>query len=70
MNYISPNIPANVLRRFFIVSSASSATEADKEPWRENPDRCGTSGALGTEVELTVELCEAENQVTVGYIKI
>lgn len=25
-SYISPNIPANVLRRFFIVSSASSAT--------------------------------------------
>lgn len=27
-SYMSPNIPANVLRRFFIVSSASSATDA------------------------------------------
>ena len=26
-SYMSPNIPANVLRKFFIVSSASSATE-------------------------------------------
>lgn len=26
-SYISPNIPANVLRRFFIVSSASSTTD-------------------------------------------
>lgn len=26
-SYISPNIPANVLRKFFIVSSASSTTE-------------------------------------------
>lgn len=27
-SYISPNMPANVLRRFFIVSSASSTTDA------------------------------------------
>lgn len=26
-SYMSPNMPANVLRRFFMVSSASSATE-------------------------------------------
>lgn len=26
-SYISPNMPANVLRRFFIVSSASSTTD-------------------------------------------
>lgn len=26
-SYMSPNIPANVLRRFFIVSSASSTTD-------------------------------------------
>lgn len=34
-SYISPNMPANVLRRFFIVSSASSATEVcDCVGWR------------------------------------
>lgn len=26
-SYMSPNIPANVLRKFFMVSSASSTTE-------------------------------------------
>lgn len=44
---MSPNIPANVLRRFFIVSSASSVSAALREPCRANPPRAGVEPALG-----------------------
>lgn len=48
-SYISPNIPAKVLRKFFIVSSASSTTEV----WL-----CG-GGRVALVFEL-VDVCEAE----------
>lgn len=36
---MSPKIPAKVLRRFFMVSSASSVSAALREPWRAKPPR-------------------------------
>lgn len=44
---MSPNIPANVLRRFFMVSSASSVRAALREPWRAKPPRPGVEPAEG-----------------------
>lgn len=38
-HYMSPKMPAKVLRRFFMVSSASSVSAALREPWRAKPPR-------------------------------
>jgi hypothetical protein len=48
-SYISPNIPANVLRRFFIVSSASSTTD---------DCCCGRAGDGWPRIEPDCEDCE------------
>lgn len=44
---MSPNIPANVLRRFFMVSSASSVSAALRDPCRAKPPRPGVAVAEG-----------------------
>lgn len=51
-SYMSPNMPANVLRKFFIVSSASSTTEF----WL-----CG--GARDVVVFELVDDCEAKQTI-------
>lgn len=51
-SYISPNMPANVLRKFFIVSSASSTTEV----WL-----CGCVGRAALDFDV-VDDCDAESE--------
>lgn len=54
---MSPNIPAKVLRRFFMVSSASSVRVALREPCRAKPPRLGAApvgGAADAGAELAV----------------
>lgn len=52
-SYMSPNIPANVFLKFFIVSSASSATEVCPVTWR-----CGACLDV-VEIPDTVDDCDA-----------
>lgn len=51
-SYMSPKMPAKVLRKFFMVSSASSATDV----WL-----CGGAGRVDAVVDLDpVDVCEAK----------
>lgn len=63
--YISPKIPANVFRRFFMVSSASSVRAALREPWRAKPPRppaeAGAGTAPGAELLAVLGAAEADD---------
>lgn len=78
MFYISPKIPAKVLRRFFIVSSASSVSVALSDPCRANPPRPDVDGAAGpalgaellavlgaAEADDTLDDCDANYFITI-----
>lgn len=63
--YISPKIPANVFRRFFIVSSVSSVMDCDWLPCLWN-GRGGGSGSRPVVVgapPLIVLVCDAAQKV-------
>lgn len=65
--YMSPKMPANVFRRFFMVSSASSVRAALREPCRAKPPRPAAEPAAGAApgAELLATLGAADADDTV-----